>query len=274
MPSSARHPFQNKTNIYQRDKLKQSFLLSHHILQHIEYTNFSQNRKYTWLPEWHIPPLGRGRFSAASLAPARQDLYRVAMAPTLRDRILAYASQPQAEQALFGVAFLEACVLPFAAETLMIPMILVNFDKAFRYAVVATLGSVAGAAGGYLLGYFIFQVIGLSLISHYDLGEPFAALRQWYGDYAVLVVATGGFSPIPFKLFTIFSGFLQVNLPQFVMASLVARGARYVMMAWLLWRGGPLFKEWIERNLAAITMSISLALLLFFVLLKYLWQYM
>lgn len=192
---------------------------------------------------------------------------------TLKQRMAGYAQQPQAENTLFFMSLLESFCLPAVTEALLVPMTLVNTEKAFRYALIATLGSVAGALVGYLLGAFIGRTIVEQVAASYGFSESFLVFKSWYGGYALAVLATTGFSPLPFKVFTVFSGVMGADLPGFLMAALLARGARFWLMAWLLWRGGPRFKEWIERNLAALTMSIALGALLFFVLLKYLWQY-
>ncbi|HEX2858954.1 MAG TPA: VTT domain-containing protein [Alphaproteobacteria bacterium] len=192
---------------------------------------------------------------------------------TLKQRMAGYAQQPQAENTLFFMSLLESFCLPAVTEALLVPMTLVNTEKAFRYALIAALGSVAGALVGYLLGAFIGRTILEHIVASYGFAETFYAFKNWYGGYAVAVLATAGFSPLPFKAFTVFSGVMGADLPAFLMAALLARGSRFWLIAWLLWRGGPRFKEWIERNLAALTMSIALGALLFFVLLKYLWQY-
>lgn len=192
---------------------------------------------------------------------------------TLKQRMAGYAQQPQAENALFFMSLSEACFAPAASESLLVPMTLINPDKAFRYALVATLGSLVGALGGYILGNILSRAILEPVLASYGFAEMFYAFKTFFGGYAVAVVATAGFSPLPFKFLTIGSGILGADLPAFLMATLLARGARYWLIAWLLWRGGPRFKEWIERNLAALTMSIALGALLFFILLKYLWQY-
>jgi membrane protein YqaA with SNARE-associated domain len=192
---------------------------------------------------------------------------------TLKDRMAGYAQQPQAENALFFMSMAESAFAPAAAESLLVPMSLINPDKAFRYALVATLGSLAGALGGYILGNLAARIFIEPIAANYGFESFFYTLRNWYQGYDVAVVATAGFSPLPFKAVAIGSGVLGAQLPAFLMATLIARGARFWLISWLLWRGGPRFKEWIERNLAALTMSISLGLLLFFILIKYLWQY-
>ena len=84
----------------------------------------------------------------------------------------------------------------------------------------------------------------------------------------MIIVGAAGFSPIPYKIFTILSGFMQANLPQFIVASALSRGARFFLIAWLLWRGGPRFKGWIEKNLYQLTMFGTIAVVLLIFLLK------
>lgn len=182
------------------------------------------------------------------------------------------AAHPQAELALFGVAFAEASFFPIQPDVLLISLIILNHQKAFRYAFVCTLGSVIGGVFGYLVGLVAYQTIGQWAIDFYGGGASFATLQDWYQNFDVYIVGVAGFSPIPYKIFTLFSGFMSIDMLGFIMASIIARGARFFLIAWLLWRSGTSIKGWIETNLYPLTMAASIVLIFTIVLLKYLLQ--
>lgn len=184
------------------------------------------------------------------------------------NRVLDFASHPQAPVALFLVAFIESSIFPIPPDILLIPMVLVAFDRAFYYAFICTLGSVLGGIAGYAIGYFLYGTVGTLIVDFYNLAEQFDVLRTWYSEYDVFVVMAAGFSPIPYKVFTILSGVMQSDIIQFIGASIISRGARFFLIAWLLWRGGPRFKGWIEKNFYPLTMAATVVLIMFFVLFK------
>ena len=183
-----------------------------------------------------------------------------------------YAAHPKAELALFIVAFVESSFFPIPPDVLLIPMVIVNRARAFRYAIICTVGSVIGGVFGYSIGLFAFESIGQTAIAFYGLQEGFNTLSEWYADFDVYIVAVAGFSPIPYKVFTIFSGFMQANFSGFVLASILSRGARFFLISWLLWRGGTSLKGWVETNLYPLTMAASIVLIFSIVLVKYIAQ--
>ncbi len=188
---------------------------------------------------------------------------------SLYDRVLLLASHPRAELILFLTAFAESSVFPVPPDILLIPMVLANFDKAFRLALVCTVGSVLGGLFGYGIGYLFYETAGRAIIDFYGIGAYYDSFQKLYNEFHVYIVAMAGFSPIPYKIFTIASGAFEANIVGFTIASALSRGARFFLIAWLLWRGGPSFKGWIENNLYPITMVASLALILIVVFVKF-----
>lgn len=188
---------------------------------------------------------------------------------TLYNYVMRMADHPKAEWVLFAVAFVESSVFPIPPDVLLIPMVIMNLDKAFRFATICTVGSVLGGVFGYGLGYFFHDAIGMQLINFYGKQEAFAQFQEWYAEFDVYIVAVAGITPLPYKVVTIASGMLQANLLSFVMASAISRALRFFLIAWLLWRGGPEFKGWIERNLYPLTMAAGIALILLVVLIKF-----
>lgn len=190
----------------------------------------------------------------------------------LYNKVLRLASHPKAELALFAVAFAESSFFPIPPDVLLIPMVLVRFDRAFRYATVCTVGSVLGGILGYFIGATFYGTVGSGIISFYNLQDGFAAFQGWYQLYDAYIVAVAGFSPIPYKIFTIASGMMGADLEKFIVASALSRGARFFLIAWLLWRGGAPFKQWVETNLYPLTMAASIVFILGIVTIKFLFK--
>lgn len=187
----------------------------------------------------------------------------------LYDWVLQFAAHKHAPFYLFTVAFLESSIFPIPPDILLIPMVLVRFERAFYYAFLATLGSVLGGIFGYFLGYVFYETIGVSILNFYHMQEKFALLQQYYAEYDALIVGAAGFSPIPYKIFTILTGMMHGNLITFITVSIFSRGARFFLVSWLLWRGGVRLKDWIERNFYPLTMIGTVILVLLFVLIKF-----
>src|SRR5690606_22510643 len=116
----------------------------------------------------------------------------------------------------------------------------------------------------------LYAAIGSWAIEFYNLTASFANLQAFYHAYDFYIVAMTGFSPLPYKFITFFSGFMDTDLREFITASIFSRGARFFLVAWLLWRFGPTFKGWIETNFYPITMVASVVMMLGIVLLQYL----
>jgi len=177
---------------------------------------------------------------------------RFARGPMLRalyDRTIALAGTRHALWALAGIAFIESSVFPVPPDALMIPMILARPDLAFRIAAVATLASVLGGLAGYGIGWGLFETAGRPVLEFYgkaDAAEAFSARFNEWGAWAVLVA---GVTPFPYKVITIMSGWTGLDLAVFTIASLIARGLRFYLVAVLLWRYGAGMRAFIERRL-------------------------
>ena len=190
------------------------------------------------------------------------------MLQNMYNKVMQYADHPRAELVLFIVAFVESSFFPIPPDVLLIPMVIVNFDRAFRYALICTIGSVLGGIAGFALGFYFYDTIGTSIIEFYGAEDKFETFRAWYADYDVYIVAMAGITPIPYKIVTIASGLLNAHFVNFVLASVVSRAIRFFLVAWLLWRGGPALKGWIEHNLYPITMAAGVVFILIVVLFK------
>lgn len=191
------------------------------------------------------------------------------MLKSLYNYVMRMAGHPKAEWWLFGVAFVESSFFPIPPDVLLIPMVIMHFDKAFRFAAICTLGSVLGGMAGYAIGYLFYDTVGMQVVQFYGMEHKFEKFRAWYSEFDVYIVAMAGVTPLPYKVVTIASGMLQANLLSFIVASAISRAVRFFLIAWLLWRGGPQFKGWIESNLYPLTMAAGILLILIVVLFKF-----
>ena len=139
-------------------------------------------------------------------------------------------------------------------------MILATREKAWRYAGVATIASVLGGYFGYIIGMFFFEIIAKPLIEFYHLMPQFEEFKTYYEQYGAWIVFGAGITPFPYKIITIASGAVQLNLSVFTIASILARGIRFYLIAFLLYKFGAPMKKFIEKNLGILT-------IIFFILL-------
>ena len=194
------------------------------------------------------------------------------MLKRLYDWTLSLAARKSAEWWLFFLAVVESSVFVIPAEVLFVPMGIARPERVYRYAVIATVGSVLGAIVGWILGYYAYEYIARPMLSFYGNIETFERLRGSDSrDYVLLMLITSGLAHLPpMKVVSIASGALAVNLPLFVGASIVARGARFAAMAWLLRRYGEPIREFIEKRLGLIAGLAAAVLILLFVAVKFL----
>ncbi|HEY4407464.1 MAG TPA: YqaA family protein [Xanthobacteraceae bacterium] len=159
------------------------------------------------------------------------------------------AERPYAIWILGAVSFMESSFLPVPPDIMLIPMSLARPDRAWRFAAICTLTSVAGGVLGYFIGSALYDSVGLWLIRLYGYGDKVEAFREGYAHYGALIILLKGLTPIPYKLVTIASGFAGYNFGLFVLLSLLTRGARFFAEAFLLKRFGPRAREMIEKRL-------------------------
>ena len=122
---------------------------------------------------------------------------------------------------------------------MLAPMAMTQPEKAWRFALITTIASVCGGIAGYWLGYFLFDPIVIPLVEWAGYQQKLATVTQWFHAYGFWIIFIAGFSPLPYKLFTVTGGMLSVAFVPFVMGSLISRGLRFFLVAWLLKTGGP-----------------------------------
>jgi membrane protein YqaA with SNARE-associated domain len=168
----------------------------------------------------------------------------------LYDWTMGLAGHRHAMAALAAVAFVESSVFPVPPDVMIIPMVLAARERWFMVALVCTLASVAGGLAGYAIGYFLLESVGRAVIALYHLEEGFRRFQDLYQEWGAWIVAAAGFTPLPYKVFTIASGAANLDLMTFTIASALSRGARFFLVAALLWHFGPPIRRFVEANLA------------------------
>jgi len=171
----------------------------------------------------------------------------------LYDWCIEAADKPHASWILGAVSFAESSFFPVPPDVMQIPMSLARPDRAYYYATICTLTSVVGGIAGYLIGALLYDSIGLWLIGLYGYGDKVEAFRAAYAQYGSWIILLKGLTPIPYKIVTITSGFAGYNFALFVLFSLITRGARFFIAAFLLHRYGGRAREMIERRLGLLT---------------------
>ena len=186
----------------------------------------------------------------------------------LYDWVLRWSEHPQAQTALVLLALAEASFFPLPPDALLIAMCLATPRRALRYAGIATAGSVIGGLLGYGIGWGMWQLIRDFCFAHLGaIGfttENFALIEKAYGDNAFLAVFTSGFTPIPYKVFTVAAGVFKISLPVFLVASLLGRAGRFLVVAAIVGWGGARVKPFIERYLGWLTIAFVVLLILGF----------
>ncbi|MET0539627.1 MAG: YqaA family protein [Xanthobacteraceae bacterium] len=167
----------------------------------------------------------------------------------LYDWCIAAADKPHATWLLGLISFVESSFFPIPPDAMLIPMALARPDRAWFFATVCTVTSVAGGILGYAIGALLYDSVGLWLISLYGLGGKAEAFRQAYAYWGTWIILIKGLTPIPYKLVTIVSGFAGYNFLAFVLLSFIARGMRFYAVAFLLNRYGARARVIIEERL-------------------------
>ncbi len=173
----------------------------------------------------------------------------------LYDRVLAWSRHPHAERYLGAMSFAESSFFPIPVDVMLAPMVLADRARWIRLATVATVFSVLGGLGGYAIGWGMFEAIEPWLsTSHY--WDAYLTARQWFDDYGIWVVFVAGFSPIPYKVFTIAAGVAALSLPGFFIGSLIGRAARFFLVAGLVRAGGERFEASLRQNVERIGWAV------------------
>jgi membrane protein YqaA with SNARE-associated domain len=173
----------------------------------------------------------------------------------LYERVLQWSRHRHAERYLAGLSFAESSFFPIPPDVMLAPMCLAERKRAWRYATVTTVASVLGGVAGYAIGYFLFELIEPWLrTTHY--WESYLEARAWFDKWGVLAVFVAGFSPIPYKIFTIAAGAAVLTFPWFVVASFLGRGGRFYLVAGFIVAGGERMADLLPRYVERIGWAV------------------
>ncbi|MDP6012595.1 MAG: YqaA family protein [Alphaproteobacteria bacterium] len=164
---------------------------------------------------------------------------------------------------LAGISFIESSIFPIPPDVMLIPMILADRRRAFVIAGVCTIASVLGGLAGYAIGALLWEALGAPLVNFYGYEHKMARFAEAYNEWGAWLVFTFGITPLPifpYKVITIASGFTELNLLTFTIASLLARGLRFYAVAGLLYWFGEPIRGFIERNLGLLTIVFVVGL--------------
>jgi membrane protein YqaA with SNARE-associated domain len=142
-------------------------------------------------------------------------------------------------------------------------------QKSFKYALVCSVGSLLGGCFGYLIGWEFMAVIGDAIIQFYGLSEKYSYVQDLYARYDAWIIGIAGFTPIPYKVFTITAGAFKINFTIFLVASLISRSARFFLIGGLIYKFGGTIRQWIDRHFNLLTILFTVLLILGFGLIKW-----
>ena len=182
----------------------------------------------------------------------------------LYSKVLLISAKPKAEIFLGSIAFIESSFFPIPPDLLLLPMALARPLKWIRLAIIATFFSVLGGVFGYFIGVFLWDTIGQSIIDFYHLENQFDVFRNNYNEKGALIVFIAGFTPIPYKLITISSGGMHLDLMTFIVASLLSRGARFFILTGIIRIFGDTAKKIIDKYFGMLTLIIGLIIIIIF----------
>ena len=178
----------------------------------------------------------------------------------LYDWAMTISLKPNAVWGLVIVSFVESSFFPIPPDIILIPLVLAQREKAFKLALYCTIASVLGGFLGYFIGWVLDASVLNPLLENWGMMDSFNTFKGWYHQFGAWIVFMAGLTPFPYKIITIASGTLGLNLFVFTIASILSRGGRFFLVAWLLWKWGDPMKAFIEKNLGWLS-------ILFFVLL-------
>ena len=174
------------------------------------------------------------------------DRKRDGLLTRLYDRVISWSSHPRAPRILAGLSFAESSFFPIPPDIMLMPMVVARRDRAWFLAGLTTITSVLGGLAGFLLGVWFIDAI-IPWLHEFGYWEPYELARDWFAEWGFWAVLAAGFSPIPYKVFTIAAGAMAMPVAPFFLASLVGRASRFYLVAGLLYWGGEKFETTLRK---------------------------
>ncbi len=174
---------------------------------------------------------------------------------SLYEKVITWSRHPHAERYLGGMSFAESSFFPVPPDVMLIPMCVADRQKAWRYALITTVMSLLGGIAGYAIGYFLFEAVA-PLLKDLGYWDAYQRGKEWFDRWGVWAVLIAGFSPVPYKIFTVAAGVAMLNLPAFILASFIGRGARFFLVAGLIVAGGERMETMIRRYVEALGWAV------------------
>jgi membrane protein YqaA with SNARE-associated domain len=187
----------------------------------------------------------------------------------LYDWVLHWAETPYGSWALFILAFAESSFFPVPPDVLLIALAISIPARAFRYALICSAGSVLGGMAGYIIGFEFMDLLGFRILNFYGLMDKYETISHLYERYNAWAVGIAGFTPIPYKVFTISAGAFKINFPIFLAASIVSRFARFFLVGWLIYKFGAEIRSFIDRYFNILCVVFMILLIGGFIIIKW-----
>ena len=195
---------------------------------------------------------------------------RVSWIRQIYDKSLLWVQSPSGVWALFLLAVVESSFFPIPPDVFLMVLCIAAPKKAFRYAAICAVGSVLGGAIGYGLGMGFMDTLGVKILDWYGLQDKYVVVQDLYQRYDALAVGAAGFTPLPYKLFTITAGAFKINFVTFILMSIVSRSARFFLVAALIYKFGAPIRYFIEKYFNLLTILFLILLIGGFLLIRFL----
>ena len=166
-------------------------------------------------------------------------------------------------------SFLESIIFPIPPDIFLIPIVLAKKKKWLFFSMICTLFSVLGGVVGYIIGYYFWDLVGNHIISFYNAENEVNHLKEYFSKYGLFIILLAGFTPLPYKIFTIGSGLLSFNFFIFIICSLFARGLRFISLSYLLYKYGEKSLSFVDKYFYKLTLFFVLILALIFIIFIY-----
>ena len=185
------------------------------------------------------------------------------------DNTLKVSKNKNSVKILSVFSFLESIIFPIPPDIFLIPIVLAKKNKWLFFSIICTLFSVLGGVVGYIIGYYFWDLVGNHIINFYNAENEVDQLKEYFSKYGLFIILMAGFTPLPYKIFTIGSGLLSFNFFIFIICSLFARGLRFFSLSYLVYKYGEKSLSFVEKYFYKITLFFVLILALIFIIFVY-----